>query len=89
MATLDNRKTNLRESIDNTGYNRNTLNSKISRNNKSGHKGVHWDKFKNSWKCQILYKGKLYTKSFKVFEDACEWIDNKRVELHGDYANLG
>lgn len=28
-------------------------------------------------------------KIFKTFEEACEWVDSKRKELHGEFANYG
>jgi hypothetical protein len=90
---LDNRKCNLRPSIDNDGYDRNSLNRKLNKNNKSGHKGVRYDKHykcsNKKWIGSVNYKGKLYSKRFDNFEDACIWVDNKRKELHGEFANNG
>lgn len=86
---LDNRKCNLRYSIDSDGYDKNGMNKSLNKLNTSGHKGVSFDKKNNKWIAQICYKYKHYTKRFTNFEDACEWVDNKRAELHGDYANFG
>ena len=86
---LDNRKINLRLSIDKNGYNKNSLNTRIRGNNTSGHKGVSYSKTRKHWRGYVNYKGKRYEKIFKTFEEACEWVDNKRVELHGNFANMG
>lgn len=87
--SLDNRRENLRPYIDKSGYSKNILNTKISKNNTSGHKGVYWDKQASKWKGRLQYKGKVYQKFFKDFEDACKWVDYKRAEIHGDFANFG
>ena len=36
------------------------LTQKISKNNKTGVKGVSWDKARLKWKAQIYFKGKCY-----------------------------
>ena len=85
---LDNRKSNLRHSIDGD-YDRNPLNTRIPKSNTSGHKGVSYYKSRNCWRGYVTYKSKQYVKCFKSFEDACNWVDNKRIELHGEFANCG
>jgi hypothetical protein len=61
----------------------------LRKDNTSGHKGVYFDKNCNKWRGQVIYKRKHYTKAFIQFEDACKWVDNKRKELHGEFANNG
>lgn len=89
--SLDNRKSNLRPSFDSDGYNRNSLNTKLTKANTSGHKGVFFLKTakKKKWRGNITYKNKTYGKSFENYEEACAWVDNKRLELHGEFANCG
>lgn len=60
---LDNRKSNLRPSIDGY-YNQNALNTRIRGNNTSGHKGVSYDKKRKCWRSYITYKFKRYEKNF-------------------------
>lgn len=87
--SLDNRKSNLRPYLDNDGYNNNGLNVPLRKDNTSGHKGVIFNKSCNKWRGQVIYKRKRYVKDFIQFEDACKWVDNKRKELHGEFANNG
>lgn len=52
--TLDNRLCNLRFATNQ----QNQANSKISKNNKSGYKGVSWDKENKKWISQIMFNHK-------------------------------
>ena len=65
---LDNRRSNLRI----VDYQRNAINAKISSSNKSGHKGVFFDKQTSRWRAQITVKGK--TLSLGRFEDILDAI---------------
>ena len=62
---LDNRKENLRT----TTPSQNILNSKLSKNNTSGYKGISW--YKNRWAVRIKfnYKG-IYLGRFKLLSEA-------------------
>ncbi len=60
MNSLDNRKCNLRL-VDQT---LNNYNQKIRSDNKSGHKGVSFDKARNKWRFSSVYKGKYIQKRF-------------------------
>jgi hypothetical protein len=51
---LDNRKCNLRK----CSIHQNTMNSIIKKSNKSGFKGVSWDKENNKWVAQIMFNYK-------------------------------
>ena len=52
---LDNRRGNLRV----VSKSENSFNSKQRTDNKSGHRGVSWDKERNKWKAQICINGKV------------------------------
>ena len=62
---LDNRKANLRT----TTVGQNILNSKISKRNTSGYKGVEW--YKNRWVARIKFNYKtIYLGRFKLLSEA-------------------
>lgn len=86
--TLDNRKDNLRI-IDaaNNSANRKGAN----KNNKTGHRNVHWMKRNNEYWVQIMCKGKRYKWKFPAdkYQEACDFSDIKREELFGIYAGKG
>lgn len=75
MNSLDNRKCNLRH-VDQT---LNNYNQKIRSDNKSGYKGVSFDKAKNKWRFSSVYKGKYIQKRF-VDKSVC-------VEFAKNYYN--
>ena len=82
----DNRIINIRE----VSNQQNSLNSKISKNNTSGIKGVYWDKSRNKWTVRLSIDGKC--KFFKRFNDldlAKLVIEEVRIKYHGKYANHG
>lgn len=89
---LDNRRCNLRPSIDKDGYNYNGLNKKKQKNNTSGHKGVCHKSVGargKEWIAYVEFQGKRITKRFDIFEDACNWVDEQRKILHKNFANNG
>lgn len=66
----------------------NMLNSKLRKNNKSGVKGVCFDR--NRWKSQIRFKGKvIHIGYYKNIAEAEQAVIEKREELHGEFANHG
>lgn len=80
----DNRWCNLRAAT----HGQNKMNSRTSKNNKTGVKGLSWHKT-NRWHAQIKCDGKhhyLYTKDKQT---AIDWLKSKREELHGEFANHG
>jgi hypothetical protein len=82
----DNRIINIRK----VSNQQNSLNSKISKNNTSGIKGVYWDKSRNKWTVRLSIDGKC--KFFKRFDDidlAKLVIEEVRNKYHGKYANHG
>ena len=83
--TLDNRKTNLR--ICTQGQN--LMNMQIGPKNKSGYKGVSWDKVNMKWKAQISVDNK--NRSIGRFIDILDAARayNKAALIHyGEYAFL-
>ena len=65
----------------------NQYNSKLRMDNKSGVKGVHWNKKAKKWIAKIKHKTILYhLGTFNSLEDAKDKVENKRAELHGTFA---
>lgn len=80
---LDNRIDNLRLAT----RSQNSMNTKDSKNNTSGKKGV--SRSRKGWRGSIDANGKKYQKRFKTFEEAASWVDEKRIKLHGEFACFG
>lgn len=77
---LDNRRCNLRS----VTKQQNALNTKMYKNNTSGHTGVY--KRNNSWIAYINYKNEyINIGSFKTKEEAIEARQQKEIELFGVY----
>lgn len=81
----DNRIENLREA----NVSENACNVKMYSTNKSGVKNVYWDKRENKWRFEIKKEGVKTVKLFSDFNEAKEWADKKRKEIHGEFANDG
>lgn len=81
--TFNNNLDNLR--IANKSENR--CNSKINKDNKLGEKNIKWNKY--SYLVRIKKNGITCHRSFKNLQEAIEWRDLKRNELHGEFANYG
>ena len=64
---LNNQRTNIRS----TSNTINRHNSGEVSSNKSGHKGVHWEKSRQKWQVQIKQKSKKTVKRFDDFKEAC------------------
>lgn len=68
----------------------NGWNSKLSKNNTTGVKGVNWDATANSYKARISKNGVTYCIGrFKNIEDAKAAIERARDRLHGEFSNHG
>jgi hypothetical protein len=82
---LDNRKTNLRACKRiNNGWNRS-----INKNNKSGYKGVYWDKKAKKWKAQIAFcKKKLNLGRYFDKISAATAYNISAKKLFGKFANI-
>lgn len=64
----------------------NSLNQKKSKNNTSGVKGVHWDKSRNKWAAQIMFKGKNYSLGrYDKLEDAAAARQTAEEEIYGNF----
>jgi hypothetical protein len=83
---LDNRIENLRAAT----HSQNMRNTKIRKDNKSGVKGVYWQKEKNRWKVQIWANGKQrFVGLFKEISDATKAATTFRINNHQSFSNLG
>ena len=91
---LNNKWSNLRISTKSL----NSCNTKRRKDNKVGIKGVSFDGLQNRYISQISLNGKLYNARFRLaaypspelaLQAATNWIQNKRLELHGTFANHG
>ena len=79
---LDNRMCNLRYATNQ----QNQANSKISSNNKSGYKGVSWDKVNKKWVAQVMLNHKnIKLGRFSKKEDAYLVYCNAGEKLFGNY----
>jgi len=82
---LDNRKLNLRQCT----QQQNTYNSKLSKNNTSGCKGVSWDKSKSKWSAKIKHNYKsIHLGRFKDKEKAVRAYDIAAIKVFGEFANI-
>jgi len=79
----DNRWTNLRQAT----VSQNNINSKKPKNNKSGYRGVHWDKTRNKWVAMIKYKcKKMNLGAYTDIEHAAAAYKKAALELYGEFA---
>jgi hypothetical protein len=82
---LDNRRENLFHTTRSEAVQR----SKISTANKSGYKGVNYNKSKNRWQARIKFHGQ--TKSLGYYhtpEEAAQAYNEAAIELYGEHARL-
>lgn len=82
---LDNRRSNLRVCT----QQQNCLNTKVSKNSRSGYKDIFWMKDKNRWLVQIMYKGEKTDGGYFIeLSEAIEVRDRLIQELHGEFAHV-
>ena len=68
----------------------NSMNCKLHKSNKSGVKGVYWNKLRNTWNAQLESKGKkIHVGVFKTIEEASKAMVDARNKFHGEFANHG
>lgn len=80
---LNNKIENLREAT----FSGNSCNSRMSKTNKSGCKGVCWKKDRNSWKVEMYVSGKpKFFGYYKDFELACLVANEARSKYHKEFA---
>ena len=82
---LDNRKNNLRIcNRSNNGMNRGK-----NRNNKSGLKGVSWDRFRVKWVAQLMVNGKhVFVGRFYTKEEAYDAYCEAARRINGEFARF-
>jgi hypothetical protein len=81
--TLDNRRGNLRV----VTRSQNAFNAKVHRDNKTGFKGVYFDKQTGLYRAQIMAEGKRVSLGrYATPEEAAEAYDKACRELHGEHA---
>lgn len=74
---------NLREA----NQSQNMSNTGLRSNNKSGVKGVCWDKDRNLWTARVAYNKKVFNVGrFENIKDAELAVKAKRKEIHGEFA---
>lgn len=82
MNRTNNAFTNLRDCT----KSQNLMNTKKSKANKSGHKGVSWHKATKKWMTAITVQGKsIYLGVFNSAEDAAMIYKNYAKSLHGEF----
>lgn len=79
---LDNRKENLRVCTNQ----KNLFNRGINKNNKSGYKGVSYDKSRDKWVGSIYLNRKHIAKRFDTKEEAHEWYMIMSNSLYKEYS---
>jgi len=78
----DNRIVNLRECT----QAENVRNSKLSKRNTSGIKGVTWDKARSKWRAQLSINGvETNLGRYATLEEAAEAVRVAREQHHGDF----
>jgi len=86
-------KKGLSDKIDNLRIatsSQNQHNRKINKNNKSGFKGVWWNKKRGKWEAYTRLKGKkIHLGRFNDPEVAAQIVRIERIRLHGEFANHG
>lgn len=83
--TLDNRKSNLRVCL----HVDNMKNTIIRKNNKSGFKGVCFDKDRNLWAAEIRYDNKrVHLGRFKRINDAVDAYNEASKKYHGEFGRI-
>lgn len=80
---LDNRRSNLRICT----HSQNMQNSKISKKNTSGHKGINAHKY-GLWRARVIIDGKEICKYFKTKTEAVEARKLLVQQYHGEFARL-
>lgn len=79
--TLDNRKSRLRLATSS----QQKMNTHIRKDNKSGHRGVYYDKQRNTWNVHLKSGNHRIAKRFKEYNDAVLFCEEKLKEIQGDF----
>ncbi len=71
-------------------HQQNLFNAKLSKANNSGVKGVSWKTDKKKWRARIKHNYvSIHLGYFTDFAEAERVVREKRIELHGEFANHG
>jgi hypothetical protein len=82
---LNNQRSNLRAAT----HAQNMRNRRLGLNNKSGHRGVFWDKNREKWRAEISADGEArYLGRYENISDAVTAYEIAAVSLHGEFARL-
>lgn len=84
-----NRLNNCRSNLRPATRSENNLNSKLRKDNTSGHKGIRWHTQTKKWNAAVWYKGRTY--SCGLFNEIGDAIDarNKMLrEIYPEFANV-
>jgi len=85
MNQLDNRKTNLRLAT----HQQNNVNKGNRIDNKTGYKGIYWEKSRNKWQAHIeVNQKKIHLGRFAIKEDAARAYDTAAKKHFGEFARL-
>lgn len=82
-----NRQNNSPENLRLCTQTQNHCNKAISKSSSTGVKGLN--RTADGWRAQIRFQGIKHTKRSTNKEVAIAWLDAKRAELHGEFANSG
>lgn len=78
---LDNRKLKLRFA----NSTQQKFNTKLRKDNTSGHRGIYWDKERNKWHVSIKNKDKRITKRFDAYDEAVDFVEKTLNEWHKEF----
>lgn len=78
---LDNRKKNLRLA----SSKEQKFNTKLRVDNKSGHRGIYWDKERSKWHVNIKNGDKRIRKRFDDFDEAVKFVDGIFEKWHKEF----
>ena len=78
---LDNRKSQLRIATSS----QQKMNTRIRSDNTSGHRGVYYDKSRDTWNVSIRANGQSFHKRFKTYKEACIYAEEIYEKEFGEY----
>lgn len=78
---LDNRKSQLRLATSS----QQKMNTHIRKDNKSGYRGVYYDKQRGTWNVHLKNGNQRICKRFKNFDDAVNFCEEKKVEIQKEF----